>query len=96
MIKEVQSRSLEHGILLEVSDKAREQLGVKGFDPKMGARPLRRLIQDKVEDILAESVLRGEFKAGDVVKVDWDETAERFTARSSKKPKRKQKTRRSS
>jgi ATP-dependent Clp protease ATP-binding subunit ClpC len=92
MIKEVQSRSLEHGILLEVSDKAREQLGVKGFDPKMGARPLRRLIQDKVEDILAESVLRGEFKAGDVVKVDWDETAERFTARSSKKPKRKQKT----
>ncbi len=72
-LKEVQSRVLEHGLVLQVTDKAREFLGTTGFDPKMGARPLRRLIQNEVEDRLSEELLSDRFKAGDVVEVDIDD-----------------------
>lgn len=72
-LKEVQARVLEHGLVLQVTDKAREYIGTKGFDPKMGARPLRRLIQNEVEDRLSEEVLSDRFKAGDIVEVDLDE-----------------------
>ena len=72
MLKEVQARVLEHGLVLQVTDGAREFLATKGFDPKMGARPLRRLIQNEVEDRLSEELLSDHFKAGDVVEVDVD------------------------
>ncbi len=72
-LKEVQARVLEHGLVLQVTDKAREFLGRTGFDPKMGARPLRRLIQNEVEDRLSEELLSDRFKAGDVVEVDVDD-----------------------
>ena len=61
---------LEKGIGLEVTDGAKEWLGNKGFDPHFGARPLRRLIQDSVEDKLSDSILNGEFKPGDTAVVD--------------------------
>jgi ATP-dependent Clp protease ATP-binding subunit ClpC len=72
-LKDVQARVLEHGLVLQVTDKAREYLGTKGFDPKMGARPLRRLIQNEVEDRLSEELLSDHFKAGDIVEVDINE-----------------------
>ncbi len=72
-LKEVQARVLEHGLVLQVTDKAREFLGTTGFDPKMGARPLRRLIQNEVEDRLSEELLSDHFKAGDIVEVDVDD-----------------------
>jgi ATP-dependent Clp protease ATP-binding subunit ClpC len=71
-LKEVQARVLEHGLVLQVTDRARTQLAERGFDPKMGARPLRRLIQNEVEDRLSEELLSDKFKAGDVVEVDID------------------------
>jgi len=70
MLKELQGRLLEHGLLLQATDKTRNYLAEKGFDPKMGARPLRRLIQDEIEDLLSEKLLRNEFNAGDVVELD--------------------------
>jgi ATP-dependent Clp protease ATP-binding subunit ClpC len=70
MLKELQGRLLEHGLVLQATDKARNYLAEKGFDPKMGARPLRRLIQDEVEDLLSEKLLRNEFNAGDVVELE--------------------------
>jgi ATP-dependent Clp protease ATP-binding subunit ClpC len=73
MLKEVQARVLDHGLVLQVTDKAREWLAEKGFDPKMGARPLRRLIQNEVEDRLSEELLSDHFKAGDIVEVDVDD-----------------------
>ena len=76
MLKEVQGRVLEHGWVLQVTDPAREYLAAQGFDPKMGARPLRRLIQDKVEDQLSEQSLRNMFSAGDIVEVDLDSEGE--------------------
>ncbi len=70
MLKELQGRLLEHGLVLQSTDAARNYLAEKGFDPKMGARPLRRLIQDEIEDLLSEKLLRNEFDTGDIVELD--------------------------
>ena len=70
MLKEVQGRVLEHGLVLQVTEPTRDYLADKGFDPKMGARPLRRLIQDEVEDQLSEKLLRGKFSAGEIIELD--------------------------
>ena len=70
MLKELQGRLLEHGLVLQATDAIRNYLAEKGFDPKMGARPLRRLIQDEIEDLLSEKLLRNEFDAGDIVELD--------------------------
>jgi ATP-dependent Clp protease ATP-binding subunit ClpC len=71
-LKEVQKQVLDKGLVLQVTDRTREWLADKGYDPKFGARPLRRLIQDKIEDNMSEEFLRGKFKPGDVVEVDID------------------------
>jgi ATP-dependent Clp protease ATP-binding subunit ClpC len=62
MLKQVSKQLTEKGIKLEVTDAAKDMLGVKGYDEVYGARPLRRVIQDMVEDKLSEGVLRGEFR----------------------------------
>ncbi len=67
------AKSLEEkDIKLEITDAARDFLGEKGYDPTFGARPLRRVIQNEVEDKLSEALLRGEFRAGDTLNVDYD------------------------
>ena len=58
------------GISLSVTKEGREYLIEKGYDPKYGARPLRRTIQSLVEDKLAEQILEGTVKEGDDVEVD--------------------------
>ncbi|NQW21441.1 MAG: ATP-dependent Clp protease ATP-binding subunit, partial [Chloroflexi bacterium] len=70
MMKELEGRVLEHGLVMQVTDATRDYLTEHGFDPKMGARPLRRLIQDEIEDQLSEKLLRGEFDAGETVELD--------------------------
>ena len=60
----------EKGIKLEVTDAAKDFLGEKGYDEVFGARPLRRVIQDRVEDKLSEELLREKFQYGDTVVVD--------------------------
>ncbi|HJP28597.1 MAG TPA: NDP-hexose 4-ketoreductase, partial [Dehalococcoidia bacterium] len=72
MMKEVEGRVLEHGLVMHVTDATRDFLAERGFDSKMGARPLRRLIQDEIEDQLSEKLLRSEFGAGDTVELDID------------------------
>ena len=67
---EVELQLLEKHISLEVTDEAKEYLAEKGYDPNFGARPLRRLIQDEVEDQLSEEILGGRLNAGDVAHVD--------------------------
>jgi ATP-dependent Clp protease ATP-binding subunit ClpC len=66
----VNDRLLDHELTIEATDEARNWLGEHGYDPEFGARPLRRLIQTKVEDKLSDAVLSGQFKPGDVVVVD--------------------------
>jgi ATP-dependent Clp protease ATP-binding subunit ClpC len=66
----------EKGIKLVVTETAKDYLGAKGYDEVFGARPLRRTIQDTVEDKLSEDLLRGCFKDGDTVVIDMPEGAE--------------------
>ncbi|MGA2366958.1 MAG: ATP-dependent Clp protease ATP-binding subunit [Dehalococcoidia bacterium] len=72
MLREAVTSMAEKKITLEVSEAARDFLGEKGYDPEYGARPLRRVIQQEVEDKLSENVLRGEYETGSKVLVDYD------------------------
>jgi ATP-dependent Clp protease ATP-binding subunit ClpC len=63
----------EHGITIELSGSARVWLAEQGYDPAFGARPLRRTLQKQVESPLSVKLLRGEFKLGDIVIVDYSE-----------------------
>ncbi len=60
------------GITIEVTLPAKDWLGEKGYDQVFGARPLRRVIQDNIEDRLSEMLLSGSFGSGDKVVVDYD------------------------
>ena len=66
----LEKRLAERGIAIEVSDKALDLLANVGFDPVYGARPLKRAIQQQLENPLASKILAGEFGQGDTVKVD--------------------------
>ena len=70
MMDQVRSELAEKSILLETTDAAKEYLAEKGYDPNFGARPLRRLIQDVIEDKLSEDLLSGRISAGDTAVVD--------------------------
>jgi ATP-dependent Clp protease ATP-binding subunit ClpC len=70
MLGQVSKQLSEKGIKLEVTEAAKDFLGEKGYDEVFGARPLRRVIQDMVEDKLSESLLRGKFRAEDTAIVD--------------------------
>ncbi|MBX5460010.1 MAG: ATP-dependent chaperone ClpB [Steroidobacteraceae bacterium] len=65
----LRKRLLERNMELTLDDEARDLLGEAGFDPVYGARPLRRAIQQQIENPLAQRILRGEFGPGDRVKV---------------------------
>ncbi|MEA1976589.1 MAG: ATP-dependent Clp protease ATP-binding subunit [Chloroflexota bacterium] len=69
-LAKVSKRLDEHEIKLLITDEARAQLAELGYDPEMGARPLRRVIQNKVEDQLSDELLLGHFAAGDEIVVD--------------------------
>ena len=70
MLTSVTQQLKEKGVMLEVTEAAKDFLGEKGYDEVYGARPLRRVIQDMVEDKLSEDFLRGNFQSGDTVVVD--------------------------
>ena len=70
MLTEVESRIKEKQVELDVTESARDWIGEKGYDPVFGARPLRRVIQERLEDSLSEALLRGDFEAGDTIRVD--------------------------
>ncbi len=70
MLVSVSTQLAEKGVKLEVTQAAKDFLGKKGYDEVFGARPLRRVIQDMVEDKLSEDLLRGKFQSGDTVFVD--------------------------
>jgi ATP-dependent Clp protease ATP-binding subunit ClpC len=72
MLREAVKSMEEKQITLEVTEAARDYLGDKGYDPDFGARPLRRVIQQEVEDRLSENVLKGEYSAGSKILIDFD------------------------
>ena len=70
MMKQVRSELEDKQVGLELTYEAKVWLGEKGFDPVLGARPLRRLIQNEIEDRLSDEILSGRLTAGDVALVD--------------------------
>jgi ATP-dependent Clp protease ATP-binding subunit ClpC len=70
MIRGIRDQLESQGLTLEVTPAAKDHLGRKGYDPTLGARPLRRAIQQLIEDPLSERILWKDFHAGEVVVVD--------------------------
>lgn len=82
-IAQIQLQSLterlkEKDIEISISDSAMDTLGALGFDPVYGARPLKREIQQAIENPVAMSILAGEFEPGDRILVDIDDS-QRFS-----------------
>ncbi len=69
-IEGLRERLADRDMALEISDQALDLLGNVGFDPVFGARPLKRAIQQKLENGLAQRILAGEFAPGDTIRVD--------------------------
>jgi len=76
MIKRVTSQLEAQGMGLELSDAAKLLLADRGYDPTLGARPLRRAIQRNIEDPLSERLLQKEFRAGEIIIVDVEDDPE--------------------
>ncbi|MCI2056565.1 MAG: ATP-dependent Clp protease ATP-binding subunit [Oscillibacter sp.] len=73
MLKATEARMKTMGVSLNADDAAIAELAKEGFDPRYGARPLRRAIQDKIEDAVAEQMLDGTLKSGDTAKISADD-----------------------
>ncbi len=69
----------EHDMELLATERAKVFLAEKGYNPDYGARPLRRVVQDYVEDVLSEGLLAGRFREGDVVEMDLADSGEELT-----------------
>ncbi len=67
MLKELSDRLAEKGITVSLTPKTKKYFIKKGFDPKFGARPMRRLIQKELEDVIALKLINGELKSGSTV-----------------------------
>ena len=90
-LKKVADRLKEREITLAATEAALDKLAEKGYDPDMGARPLRRVIQLEIEDQLSDDLLAGKFKDGDTIWVDVDDEGDFKLAKNTrKKPKKEE------
>ncbi|MFP6858408.1 MAG: ATP-dependent Clp protease ATP-binding subunit [Roseibacillus sp.] len=85
-VKKLLVRLKEKDIELELEASARDFLIKEGYDPNFGARPMRRAVERHLEDSLAESLLRGEIKAGDLVTVRHDGESKQLSFESNPTP----------
>jgi len=72
LLKDLFKRLKEQELSVEVSDEVKDALADEGYNEAYGARPLRRVIQKKIEDVLAEEILSGQYKAGDTIYLNLD------------------------
>jgi ATP-dependent Clp protease ATP-binding subunit ClpC len=70
MLAKLDERLRDKDMGIQLTQPAKDLLAVRGYDPVLGARPLRRAIQRDIEDVLSEKILYGELKAGETVLVD--------------------------
>lgn len=73
MLEKLSSRLMEKSLKLKISDELLDFLVEKGMDPKFGARPINRAIQDTVEKIIAEKIIRGQISAGQEIEISKEE-----------------------
>jgi ATP-dependent Clp protease ATP-binding subunit ClpB len=78
-LEHLRRRLAARNLRLAVTDAAKKTLGEEGYDPQYGARPLKRVIQQRVENPLAGRILAGDFADGDTVRVDADKGKGGFT-----------------
>jgi ATP-dependent Clp protease ATP-binding subunit ClpC len=71
-LRDVEKQLASKGVMVEITDVAKDWLGDKGYDPVFGARPLRRVIQNEIEDKLSEALLQERFGFGDKIVIDAD------------------------
>ena len=86
-VKQLNDRLFDRHMSLELTDAAKDLLAQKGFDPLLGARPLRRVIQRDVEDAISEKILMGDLEDGQRVKVDAEGEGILGTSESQRKSK---------
>ena len=75
----LRTRLADRGLSLQVTDEATHALATEGYDPQFGARPLKRIIQQRIENALATRLLAGEFEGGDTIIVDYEGKSFTFT-----------------
>ncbi len=80
LVADLQKRLSDRKLTLKLTDAARDWLAKEGFDANYGARPLRRTIQRRIENVLAKKLLLGEFKDGDTIVIDAADGGLSFTA----------------
>jgi ATP-dependent Clp protease ATP-binding subunit ClpC len=85
-VKSLRERMLDRDMTINVSDKAKAELITLGWDPTLGARPLRRAVQQNVEDALSERILTGDLNPGQHVEVDFDGSEFTFTTSTPASP----------
>jgi ATP-dependent Clp protease ATP-binding subunit ClpB len=78
-LEHLRRRLAQRNIKLTISDEAKRLLAEEGYDPTFGARPLKRVIQHRIENPLASRILRGEFGEGDTIHIDVDAARHDFT-----------------
>ncbi len=81
---QLQGQLNDKGVILEINEEAKDWLGEKGYDPKMGARPMARLIQEKVKKPLSEEILFGALSEGGVAHVGLSKDKKSLTFRYTK------------
>ncbi|HLW75310.1 MAG TPA: AAA family ATPase, partial [Gammaproteobacteria bacterium] len=86
-VEHLKTRLAERDITLDISDAALDKLGKAGFDPVYGARPLKRAVQQQLENPLAQKLLAGEFGSGDTVSVEARDIGFEFTKAKPRKAK---------
>ena len=69
-VRYLQQRLAEREMMLTLTDAAKDRLAADGYDPVYGARPLKRLIQQMIENPLAKRIVTGDFAPGDTIEVD--------------------------
>jgi ATP-dependent Clp protease ATP-binding subunit ClpB len=75
-IRLLQKRLAEKHLEIQLTDKARDQIAQEGFDPVYGARPLKRVLQHRIQNALALQLLEGDFKEGENISIDADQNGE--------------------
>ena len=92
MLTKLKARLANLGFEVELTEKAKDFMVDKGYDPQYGARPLNRAIQKYLEDALAEEILKGSLAEGEYIVADFEEGADALTlARKTRKELTKQK-----
>jgi ATP-dependent Clp protease ATP-binding subunit ClpB len=78
-LEHLRKRLATRNLKLEISDGAKKLLAEEGYDPNYGARPLKRVIQHRLENPIASQILRGQYADGDTIRVDVDAAKHDFT-----------------